>query len=176
MNQKRKHEKAKAYQLLSDLIRKAPRSSRGHRVPVSNLLKVFHKIYSEEHDYSERIKKRAELATRVLAKKYPNVWRKAHPSLEAHEILLTSIIYDFMDYRSETSVLLQSVMRILGDIVGWSEKQMNKPSEHTEVVATNIRQAIASQVLRSGALEKELDKVLAKKLRESQIEGLPYVR
>jgi len=80
-----------------------------------------------------------------------------------------------MDYRSETSFLLQLVMRILRDIIEWSEKQENEPSKHTEVVAINIRQAIASQVLRSGALEKELDKVLAKKLRESQIEALPYV-
>jgi len=174
MNQRRKG-KPKAYQLLATLVGKAPKSSRGHRVPVSDLLKVFDKIYSEEHHYSERMKKRAERATKLLAKRYPNVWRKPHPSLEAHEILLTSIIYEFMDYRSETSFLLQLVMRILRDIIEWSEKQENEPSKHTEVVATNIRQAIASQVLRSGALEKELDKVLAKKLRESQIEALPYV-
>src|SRR5439155_13286525 len=164
------------YQLLSALVRKAPKSSGGHRrVPVTDLLKVFDKIYSEEHDYSERMRKRAERATKLLTKRYTNAWRKPHPSIESHEILLTSIIYEFMDYKSKASFLLHLVVRILRDLIEWTEKQENEPSNHIQVVATNIRQAIASQVLRSGALEKELDKVLAKNLRESQIEGLPYV-
>ncbi len=126
----------------------------------------------EMHD-ADVLSERAKKAYDHEWKKNSRAFRKDPYSPKFLPMIIAELYHEFKEYQARTALLLQLILKFEVSTAKTLE-DMEKFGKGKNV-AKELRMRITSEVLRSGALEKELERVLAKDLEQSRLKPLLYV-
>ena len=171
MRQKPKRARINAYESLLKTVGRSPKIRDGFLVQIDKLIKPFRETISLEIQESGELSKRAGLTFESMFKTYRKALGKDPYSPKVLAMMITALFEELQSYRMKNAFLLSLVFNMT---VALADEIPEKSGKRGELAKT-LRLQIASQVLRSGALGKALDKLLAQQLEESQSKLLPYV-